>query len=140
MNSVPLSVPTNYDIGWHVYLASPLAFDTFRDFPCVWRVFGQRAAIVRELPQRVYGGLGQALYTKPCVQIPGRPKRWRHRGGVLCSSAPGGWVFQTSVHLELGKVELTVKCCRTFRGVAGFHMPRVGVLAFIRLRRRDEDA
>jgi hypothetical protein len=41
--------------------ASPVAMAAFRQAPCIWEVFSQPAAFVRELPQRVYGGLEQAL-------------------------------------------------------------------------------
>lgn len=84
---------------------APVAVATFRDFPGIWRVFGQPAAVVRQLPQSVYGGLDQALYTSHPFQFrvdPNRPAPWYR----ALLNAAGGWVFETWVHLALGHVEI----------------------------------
>ena len=85
--------------------ASPVAVATLHDFPGIWCVFGQPAAAVRELPQRVYGGLEQALYTSHAFQFredPNRPAPWCR----ALLNAVGGWVFETWVHLGTGHVEI----------------------------------
>jgi hypothetical protein len=85
--------------------ASPVAAAALRQAPSVWEVFGQPAAFVRELPQRVYGGLAQALYTSHPFQFrpdPNRPVPWCR--GLL--SASGGRLFNTWVHLGSGEVEV----------------------------------
>jgi hypothetical protein len=84
---------------------NPIAAAKLGEFPCIWSVWGQPAAVVRELPQRVYGGLDQALYTLHPFQFredPNRPPPWRR----ALLSAVGGWVFTTSVDLDLGCVEV----------------------------------
>jgi hypothetical protein len=86
-------------------LASPAAAAAFGDVPSVWGMFGQPAAFVRELPQRVYGGLDQALYTCHRFQFqpdPNRPAPWCR--SLL--SASGGRLFNTWVHLNRGQVEV----------------------------------
>lgn len=85
--------------------ASRVAEAAFRQAPSVWEVFGQPAVLVRELPQRVYGGLAQALYTSHPFQLrpdPNRPAPWCR--GLL--SASGGRLFNTWVHLGGGQVEV----------------------------------
>jgi len=85
--------------------ASPVAQAKLRDFPGIWEVFSQPAAIVRELPQRVYGGLDQAVYTSHRFHFrddPNRPPPWCY---ALLSTV-GGWVFPTWIHLGLGHVEV----------------------------------
>jgi hypothetical protein len=86
-------------------LASPAAAAAFGDLPSVWGMFHQPAAFVRETPQRVYGGLEQALYTSHRFHFlpdPNRPLPW-------CRSllnASGGRLFNTWVHLESAQVEV----------------------------------
>jgi hypothetical protein len=83
----------------------PAAAAKLHDFPGIWRVFGQPAAVVRDLPHRVYGGLEQALYTSHPFQFrvdPNRPVPWCR----ALLNAAGGWVFETWVHLALGHVEI----------------------------------
>lgn len=85
--------------------ASPVAAAALRQAPSVWDVFDQSAAFVRALPQRVYGGLAQAIYTSHSFQFrpdPNRPARWCR--GLL--SASGGRLFNTWVHLGNGEVEI----------------------------------
>jgi hypothetical protein len=82
---------------------SPIAVAKLRAYPGIWKVFGQRAEIVRELPQRVYGGLERALYTSDRFQFRkdlNRPIPW------CCAhlNATGGWVFEMWVHLGSGQV------------------------------------
>lgn len=88
-----------------VVRASRVAAAALRLAPSVWEVFVQPVSLVRELPQRVYGGLAQGLYTSHQFQFrpdPNRPTPW-HRGLL---SAPSGRLFNTWVHLESGKVEV----------------------------------
>jgi hypothetical protein len=85
--------------------ASPVAQAKLHDFPGIRCVFGLPAAVVRELPQRVYGGLDQDLYTSHAFQFredPNRPAPWCH----ALLNASGGWVFETWVHLKSRKVEI----------------------------------
>ena len=88
-----------------VVRTSPAAVAKLLDFPGVLSVFGQPAAVVQELPQRVYGGLDQALYTSHPFEFrvdPNRPAPWRR----ALLNVDGGWVFETWVHLALGQVEI----------------------------------
>jgi hypothetical protein len=59
-----------------VVRASPVAAAAFRQAPAVWEMFGQPAASVRELPQRVYGGLAGALHLAP-IPVPAGPEQAR---------------------------------------------------------------
>lgn len=84
---------------------SPIAMKKLKDFSSIWRVFGQSALVVRELPQRVYGGLDQALYTSHAFQFREDPYRrdpWRR----ALLNTTGGWVFEIRVHLGSGSVEI----------------------------------
>jgi hypothetical protein len=84
---------------------SPVALSKLRAYPDIWAVFGQPAATVRELPQRVYGGLEQALYTSHRFQFredPNRPTPWCR----ALLNAMGGWVFEVWIHLGSGQVEV----------------------------------
>lgn len=86
-------------------LASPIAIAMFGQIPSIWEMFGQAAAMVRDLPQRVYGGLAQALYTSHPFQFrpdPNRPSPWYY--GLL--SASGGQLFKTWIHLSSGEVQV----------------------------------
>jgi hypothetical protein len=88
-----------------VVLASPVAAAAFGQAPPIWGVFGQPAVFVRELPQRVYGGLEQALYTSHPFKFrpdPNQPAPWVR--GLLSSS--GGRLFNTWVDLDGGEVEV----------------------------------
>jgi hypothetical protein len=88
-------------------LTSALAAAAFGQVPAVWEVCGQSVSVVRDLPQRVYGGLGQALYTSHPFQFrpdPNRPAPWVR--GLL--SASGGRLFNTWVHLGSGQIEVDV--------------------------------
>lgn len=88
-----------------IVLSSPVAAAKLHDFPGIWGVFEQPAAVVRKLPQRVYGGLDQALYTSHPFQFrvdPNRPSPWCR----ALLNAAGGWIFETWVHLTLGHVEI----------------------------------
>jgi hypothetical protein len=85
--------------------ASSVAAAALREAPSVWLMFSQPAAFVRELPQRVYGGMAQALYTSHPFQFlpdPNRHTPWCR--GLL--SASGGRLFNTWVHLGSGEVEV----------------------------------
>jgi hypothetical protein len=85
--------------------SSLVAVAKFQDFPGIWKVFGLPAAVVRELPHRVYGGLDQALYTSHPFQFledPNRPAPWCR----ALLHAVGGWVFETWVHLDSGHAEV----------------------------------
>ncbi len=88
-----------------IILASPVAMAKLRDFPGLWCVFGQSAAVVRELPQRVYGGLEHALYTSHAFKFREDPNRSTPWCRALLN-AVGGWVFETWVHLGSGHVEI----------------------------------
>jgi hypothetical protein len=95
----------NWERVSKIVQASPVAVAKFHDFPGIWCVFDQPAAVVRELPQRVYGGLEQALYTSHAFQFredPSRPAPWCR----ALLNAVGGWVFETWVHLGSGHVEI----------------------------------
>ncbi|MFL5327537.1 MAG: hypothetical protein ACJ8C4_01370 [Gemmataceae bacterium] len=88
-----------------IILASPVAMTKLQDFPGIWRVSGQPSAAVRDMPQRVYGGLDRALYTSHAFQFRENPNRsapWCR--GLL--NAQGGWIFETWVHLGSGQVEI----------------------------------
>jgi hypothetical protein len=85
--------------------ASPVAAAALGEAPSVGEVFGQPVAFVHELPQRVYGGLEQALYTSHPFEFrrdPNRPAPWYR--GLL--SATGGRLFNIWVHLAGGEVEV----------------------------------
>jgi hypothetical protein len=84
---------------------SPIAAAKLECFSDMWRVFGQPAAVVRGLPQRVYGELDQALYTSHAFQFredPNRPAPWCR----ALLNAVGGLVFETWIHLGSGSVEI----------------------------------
>ncbi len=86
-------------------LTSTVAAVAFGEVSSIWDVFGRSAAVVRELPQRVYGGLSQALYTVHPFQFrldPNRPAPWMR--GLL--SAPGGLLFNIWVHLDSGEIDI----------------------------------
>jgi hypothetical protein len=86
-------------------VASPVANAAFNQIPSVWAAFHQPATLVGMLPQRVYGGLDQALYTSHRFHFrtdPNRPFLWRR--SLL--SAPGGRIFNTWVHMDHGQVEV----------------------------------
>jgi hypothetical protein len=88
-----------------VILKSPVAAAKLGHFPSIWGMFGLPAATVRELPQRVYGGLGHALFTSHPAQFredPNRPFPWCR----ALLNAVGGWVFEVNVQFVLGQVEV----------------------------------
>jgi len=88
-----------------IVCTSPAAAAVLRQAPSIWEVFGQPAARVRGLPQRVYGGLTQALYTLHPFQF--RPDSSRPAGWCReLLSASGGRLFNTWVRLGSGEVEV----------------------------------
>ena len=97
--------PEDWERIREIVQASPVAAARLQSMPGIWQTFSQPAEVVRELPQRVYGGLDQALYTSHPFQFqedPNRPPPWRR----ALLSAAGGWVFQTWVQLSSGQVEV----------------------------------
>lgn len=86
-------------------LASSVAEAALGEVSSVWRMLGQPAMVVRELPQRVYGGLEAALYTCHPFQFrldPNRSAPWYR----ALLSASGSRLFNTWVHLDSGQVEV----------------------------------
>jgi hypothetical protein len=86
-------------------LASSVAEAALASAPILWAMFGQPASVVQDLPQRVYGGLDQVLYTSHPFQFrpdPNRSAPWVR--GLL--SASGGRLFNMWVHVGSGQVEV----------------------------------
>lgn len=85
--------------------ASPLAATALRGAPSVWKKFGQPAAVISDLPHRVYGGLEVSFYTLHPFQFvsdSNRPAPWVY----ALLHASGGRLFRTWVHLGSGEVEI----------------------------------
>jgi hypothetical protein len=77
----------------------------FRRFPPLWASFGEPYDIIAGKIHRLYGGLSRLLYTSHPFNFqedPNRPLPWYR----ALLSAPGGWLFNTWVHLESGKVAI----------------------------------
>jgi hypothetical protein len=83
-----------------------VAAEVFRKFPLLWANFREPYDVIVRLPHRVYGGLWEwSLYTSLPIDFgtdPNRPIPWYR----ALLSAPGGWLFNTWVHLETREVEV----------------------------------
>jgi hypothetical protein len=89
----------------HLVRTSPAAEAALRDHPSTWGAFQDPYEEILARPHRVYGGLGQGLYTSHPFRFranPNRPDPWRR--SLL--SAPGGWLFETWIELQSGWVEI----------------------------------
>jgi hypothetical protein len=86
--------------------SSAVAAEVFRKFPLLWANFRESYDVIVELPHRVYGGLSEwSLYTSLPINFatdPNRPIPWYR----ALLSAPGGWLFNTWVHLQTGEIEI----------------------------------
>lgn len=89
----------------HLVRTSPAAEAVLRQHPPLWDGFRDPYDVVLAKPHRVYGGLAQGLYTSHPFQVradPNRPDPWRR----ALLSAPGGWLFETWVEVQSGRVEI----------------------------------
>jgi hypothetical protein len=84
---------------------STQASAVFSQYASLWTSFGEPYDIIVGKVHRLYGGLSRALYTSPPLNFrpdPNRPLCWYR----ALLSAPGGWLFNTSVSLDTGEVEI----------------------------------
>jgi hypothetical protein len=92
----------------HLVRTSQAAEAVLRGHPSTWDVFREPYEAVLAKPHRVYGGLDQGLYTSHRFQFrtdPNRPEPWRR----ALLSAPGGWLFESRVELQSGRVEIAAQ-------------------------------
>jgi hypothetical protein len=85
--------------------SSPEAVGAFRRFPSLWAGFGEPYKTIVLKVHRLYGGLSRFLYTSHPFDFrkdPNRPLPWYR----ALLSAPGGWLFNTWVHVGTGVVEV----------------------------------